>query len=164
MEMLDIIKKDRLPTGRTLERGAPLENGDYHLVVHVWIKCADGRYLISKRAPEKSFAGLWECTGGAAVAGETSLEAALREAREELGVILDPENGRLIKTCVFDDIGAICDVWQFEQEIQLCDVRLQEGETCDAKLAYPVEILDMRRSGTFITVYDYVEELFACFT
>lgn len=37
MELWDIYDKYRQKTGRTHERGNTMKEGDYHLVVHVWI-------------------------------------------------------------------------------------------------------------------------------
>ncbi len=38
MEIWDIYDKNRTKTNRTHLRGAPLASGDYHIVVHVWIR------------------------------------------------------------------------------------------------------------------------------
>lgn len=46
----------------------------------------DGRFLICQRPPNKRHGGLWEFPGGKCEGGETDLDAARRELREELGV------------------------------------------------------------------------------
>lgn len=51
----------------------------------------DGRYLICKRPPDKRHGGLWEFPGGKLEPGESYLEAARRELKEELKL----ENVRL---------------------------------------------------------------------
>ena len=89
-ELWDIYDINRKPTGRTVERGKPMKSGEYHIVVNVWIRNSKGEWLISKRTPNKHFPLLWEPTGGSAVSGESSFDAAIRETREELGVELDP--------------------------------------------------------------------------
>ena len=57
--------------------------------------------MISKRAPAKTAPGMWETTGGGAVAGESGLEAAVREVREELGIALRSESGRVFTRYTF---------------------------------------------------------------
>lgn len=51
MELWDIYDKDRNKTGRTMKRGEPMKDGDYHLVVHICIFSSDGKCLSSKGSP-----------------------------------------------------------------------------------------------------------------
>lgn len=148
-EVWDVYTRDRAKTGRTHVRGLPLGRGDYHLVVVVWVLNPDGRILISKRHPGKPHWPLyWECTGGAALAGEDSLTAALREVREETAVELDPANGRMLYAKLGDD--TIYDYWAFVQEVALEDTAPQEGEVVEIRFASLGEIRRMIRDGTFI--------------
>ncbi len=162
MELWDVLDENRNKTGRVHERGKPMAAGDYHLVVHVWIVNDNGEFLISKRTPNKPWPNMWECTGGSAVTGDTSLSAALREVSEELGIQLDPENGQLLLSRRRDgfDMPDFCDVWLFRQNIDIASVVLQEYETCDAKWATKDEILDMINKGEFVIFSDYTETLF----
>jgi len=56
------------------------------LVAALALVDADGRVLIARRPEGKPMAGLWEFPGGKVHAGETPEAAAIREAREELGI------------------------------------------------------------------------------
>lgn len=47
---------------------------------------ADGRVLLARRPPGKSFEGLWEFPGGKVAEGETPEAALIREIREEIGI------------------------------------------------------------------------------
>ena len=49
----------------------------------------------------------WENTGGAVLAGETSLEGALRELREETGLAAQPEALRLLDILCFQLVMVI---------------------------------------------------------
>ena len=142
-ELWDIYDKDRNFTGRKHRRGDPLSSGDYHLTVHVWLQHTDGRFLITKRAPNKGYAGLWECTGGSALAGDDSLTAALREVKEEAGLEVLPGNGRIILD--YQGWDWFTDVWLFRQHFDLDAVQLQPGETCDYRWATAEEILEMNQ-------------------
>lgn len=102
MELWDVLDENGIKTGRLVERGKSLERGDYHLVVFVWIVNSEGNFLISKRSQHKSGAGKWETVGGAVIAGETSLQSALREVKEELALTLKAEEGIFIKRLKFD--------------------------------------------------------------
>ncbi len=158
-ELWDIYDENRALTGRVHERGKPLAEGDYHLVVHIWVRNTNGEFLITKREKDKiPFPDRWECTGGSALAGETSLDAALRETFEETGI--DHTNAK--KTCIIsyrrgDWFG---DVWLFEADIHLDDVILQTGETTDKRFADKETVLAMKHCHEFCD-YDYIEAFMA---
>lgn len=49
----------------------------------------EGRFLIGPRPPGAPLAGLWEFPGGKVVAGESPEQAAVREALEETGLVVE---------------------------------------------------------------------------
>ena len=157
-ELWDVYDANRQPTGRLHPRGQELAEGDYHLVIHVWIRDSHDRYLLTKRSPNKGYGGMWESPGGAAQAGDDSLSACLREIREETGLQLDPARGKIIKT--YQEDHFICDVWLFRQDFALEDVVLQPGETCDKRYATREEILEMHEEGRFVP-FQFIEEVLA---
>lgn len=157
-ELWDVYDENRRPTGRLHPRGQELAEGDYHLVIHVWIRDSQGRYLLTKRSPNKGYGGMWESPGGAAQAGDDSLSACLREIQEETGLQLDPARSKIVKT--YQEDHFICDVWLFKQDFALEDVVLQPGETCDKRYATREEILAMHQEGRFVP-FQFIEEVLA---
>ena len=157
-ELWDVYDENRRPTGRLHPRGKELAEGDYHLVIHVWIRDSHGRYLLTRRSPNKGYGGMWESPGGAAQAGDDSLSACLREIKEETGLTLDPARGKIVKT--YQEDHFICDVWLFKQDFALEDVVLQPGETCDKRYASREEILAMHAEGRFVP-FQFIEEVLA---
>lgn len=160
-ELWDVYDADRKKTGRLHRRGNPLREGEYHLVVHIWMQNREGEFLLTKRSPDKGFPNMWESTGGSALAGDDSLTAALREVKEETGLSLDPCKGTLLFTQCLDDYFR--DIWLFHQDFDLNDVILQPGETTDKMYASPDSILQMQKNGEFVP-YSYLEELFTQLT
>jgi len=160
-ELWDIYDAERKETGRTHRRGDPIPPGDYHLVVHVWIRSGD-RYFITRRAPEKeAFPLSWEVTGGSALAGEDSLAAALREVKEETGITLRPENGVIFQSVRREGkFSDFLDVWLFRQEVSLDDFVPQPGETIDAQLVTPEEMRAMVHEEKACFIFRHMEPLF----
>ena len=150
MELWDVLDYDGNPTGRTHVRDEPMAEGDYHLIVDVWIQNALGEYLITKRAPGKFLPNLWEPTTGCAIQGDTSLSAALRETLEETGIALKPENGKLIGRFHYAPFNTILDVWLFRQNCDLEEIVLQPGETVDAMWATANTVKSLIREGRFL--------------
>ena len=98
-EIWDLYNENRELLGKDHVRGEQLPIDGYHLVVHVWIRNSKGQYLISQRSANRpTYPLMWECIGGSVVKGEDSLLGAIREAKEEVGVDLMPENGQVLFT------------------------------------------------------------------
>jgi len=164
VELWDVLDEHGNKTGRLHKRGKPLQPGESHLVVHIWIVNQKAEFLISKRALNaEMWPSMWHTTGGAAVAGDDSLTAALRETKEELGVDLDPNNGQLFKQhsrpCK-QDIGAfvLMHAWLFRQEVDIASVLCQPEEICDAMWASKDEIRQLVAENKFYP-YSYLEEV-----
>jgi 8-oxo-dGTP pyrophosphatase MutT (NUDIX family) len=66
------------------------------------ITSADGKFLFGKKYAEKggSFIDFWHIPGGGVEPGESLAEAAIREAKEEVGLELDKSQLQLI-----DEVG-----------------------------------------------------------
>lgn len=85
------------PTGRMHRRGDPdFPDGLFHLVSAVCVVRADGLVLITQRAVAKDWPLSWEFPAGSALAGETSVDAAVRELREETGLEVSPDSLELV--------------------------------------------------------------------
>lgn len=156
-ELWDVYDEDRNLTGRTHRRGDPLKTGERHLVVHVWVRNREGKYLLTKRAPTKGYPNMWECTGGSALAGDDSLTAAIREVKEETGLTVHADHGRCVYT--YKIRNNFTDVWLFDTCASIEDVVLLEGETTDAKYATRQEIMQMYHEGVLVP-FPYIEHIF----
>lgn len=141
MEFNDIYDKNRKLTGRVHKRGTPWKKNEYGLVVCVWVYNDNGQLLLTRRAPEKSFAGTWENSGGAAKAGETSLQAITRELFEETGIKGEESDFQLIETgrnrnCHYD-------FYCIHRNVPIEDIVLLPGETDDVKWATYEQVHEM---------------------
>ena len=127
MEINDIYDENRQLTGRLHRRGTPWGPGEYGLVVCVWVYDGYGRILLTRRAPEKSFAGTWENSGGCARAGEDSLCAIVRELAEETGIRAEGEEFELLTT--IRDKNTFYDHYCLKRHLPVEQILLQPGET-----------------------------------
>lgn len=131
MEFNDIYDRNRRRTGRLHLRGTRWRRGEYGLIVCVWVYDGKGNLLLTKRAPEKSFPGTWENSGGAAKAGESSRRAIARELYEETGIRAAEEDFELLESR--RDRDAFFDFYCLKNNTPIEQIVLQEGETTDAK-------------------------------
>lgn len=143
MEYSDVYDANRNLTGRRHLRGTPWKKGEYGLIVCVWVYDGKGNILMTRRAPEKSFPGTWENSGGAAQAGETSRQAIARELYEETGIRVAPEEFELLDSR--RDRDAFFDFYALRNNTPVEEIVLQPGETTDVKWVSFQEVHQMIR-------------------
>lgn len=143
MELWDAYDGEfRRMEGVSLVRGEPIPEGVYHMVCDVLVRHTDGSYLLMRRDPRKHYGGLWEATaGGSALRGETPLDCARREFREETGIRAEElrELGR-VRSANTHYVEFLCETdWPKDR------VTLQEGETVAYRWVSREELIAMRK-------------------
>jgi isopentenyl-diphosphate Delta-isomerase len=150
-ELLDIVNEWGESTGQVLDKSTIHAQGLRHRDVHVWV--TNGRDLLQQqRNSDKSIMpDAWDISvGGHVGAGESYLDAAVRETHEELGLLRTPKHFRRIGLVasrllfpgwehphhiVGDNFVA------YEPGLSLDDLRLQESEVQGARW-YPIAQLE----------------------
>lgn len=142
MEIWDAYLENRTKTGAYLERGKPIPEGLFHLVVEAIVIHEEGSILFTRRDTNKaSFPSHFEASaGGSALAGEDSLTAVLREIKEETGLIIQPQDCQRNHQFVKHQHACLFDVFIARTEADKSSVRLQAGETTDFVWVSPAEL------------------------
>lgn len=132
-------------------RGSKLNNNDFHLVVNAWIINDKNEFLITQRAKNKSHPLMWECTGGSALIHETSLDAATREIKEELGININKDSATLIGRTrrYYENCPDILDVWLFKSNVSIDEITIQKEEVNDVMWASREKLLELFNNGKF---------------
>ena len=132
MEFIDIFTKDGKFTGVSRPKHDPKKPGEYYRHVLIIMKTTDspapgegeGKYIVQQRSLKaKYYAGKWDMTGGAVMAGETPEAAAVREVQEELAITIPADELKLgfERTVEWDDgTGLLVSVF-------MCRVDVPEG-------------------------------------
>jgi 8-oxo-dGTP diphosphatase len=150
-ELWDIYDVSGVKTGETINRDEWPKEGQYHLVVHIWIRNAEGKWLIQKRADHVEWApGFWATTGGSAISGEDSITATIRETKEELGLDINASQMKFITRIIRNT--AFTDIWIAESNVRLNELVL-EHTVSDVRFVSAEELSEMIKAGEFI---DYV--------
>ena len=138
-ELWDVIDEEGNKTGRVIERGDELREGEYMMSVHIYLCNLQGEYLLQKRSMKKTLLpGVWDVTGGAVISGEDGCEAALREVYEEIGIKLEKKNLFHINTIRRE--RNIADIWFAVADFKLSDCILQEDEVDEIRFVSPYEL------------------------
>lgn len=160
MEVWDLYDKNRQKTNKRHVRGTALAAEDYHIVVHVWIRNNKGEFLLTRRHPNKHYPHLWECPGVSIVTGESSLDGAIREVEEEIGISLLKTNGQLVKSERRDCFNDFYDVWLFEQSFEISDTKLQEEEVTAVQWVTKLELEKMLHANNVVPTLCYFTSIF----
>ena len=159
MELWDLYTRERQLTGETHLRGEKLPPERYHLVVHVWIRSSNGQWLISQRASSRpTFPLKWECVGGSVTAGEDSLTGALREAKEEVGIDLDPAQGKLVNSTIREHFQDFKDVWRFTYDGPIDLGNATTDEVADMRWMTAEEVRRLYDTGELVHTLGYFFE------
>ena len=156
MEYWDIYDRDKKPTGRTMKKNDwNMKDGEFHLTVLGVLKRPDKKFLITQRVMTKSWApGHWEVSGGGVKAGETSREAVNREVLEETGIDVSGIKEDFLYTYSRENPkegdNYFVDAYLFTVDFELNDVKIQEEEVMDYKLATLKEIKKIAEEGKFM--------------
>lgn len=131
MEIVDLLNNRKELTGEICERNS-VPDGKYRLSIHIWIVNDKSEILIQQRsANRKKFPNMWTNTGGACIAGETSIETVFRELKEELNITPNIDNLELIAS--YKREKDYVDVWLLKQNINITDLKFNDNEVQDAK-------------------------------
>ena len=147
MELFDVINSDGSKTGVVKERGVAHREGALHATVHTWIVRPNDKsgydVLLQKRSLCKdSNPGSYDISSAGHVdAGDETLESALRELQEELGIQATEEelmevgthrgqfeavfHGRLFKD------NELSTVYLYQKPVDIEKLTLQESEVSE---------------------------------
>lgn len=156
-ELWDIYDENKRKTGKVAERDVTvMKDGEYHIVVNGIILNLKNEILIDKRRLDKKFGGLWECSGGSILKGETSLEGVLRELREELGIVFSEDEAIFLKEikrvkvpCDFKDL------WLFRRDIRDEEITMPDGEAIEFKWVSIDEFVRLFERGEMVPTVDF---------
>ena len=156
-EYWDVYDKFRNRTNKIIQRDSAerLKIGEYHIVVTGIIENSNKQILITRRNKNKKlYPGLWECTGGSAKTGESSIDAIIREIKEEIGIEFIQEEGKFLGT--IQKKNYFRDVWKFKRDISKKDIYYNDGEVIDSKWVSLDEYVGLYNKGEVAPSGDFV--------
>ena len=156
-EYIDIVDEAGRFTGRRALKSEAHLNGWFHNTIHVWLYSQNGDILLSQRSAKKIiFPLLWDVSAAGHVdSGESILDAAMRETREELGLELSSRELKAVgvyKHMSTYDSGRIMDFEFHHAHIaplnaELNELVLQEGEVDAVKLVTHQEFFELLKGS-----------------
>lgn len=100
MEYIDIFDENNNPIDKVKEKTQAHEDGNFHRTAHIWIMNDKKELLLQKRsATKKSHPNCQDISGAGHIrTGESVIDGAIRELKEELGVEVEEKDLEYIAT------------------------------------------------------------------
>ena len=161
-EVFDIYSRDGKYIGTELKSICHSENpGFYHKPVWIWIINSKNEILVQKRAAcKKNHPNKWDMpSAGHVVAGETSIEGAIRETYEELGIETKESDYKFIGEYIVDKSFEIAQVYLLKMDLDIQKLNLQKEEVSEVKWLSFNDFKDLFYSKEFVPFDDEYREL-----
>ena len=149
-EMIDVLDAQGVPTGQVMTKGEIHRTGTLHRTVHIWIVTSQGDLVVQRRGPNmETFPNRWDISSAGHIsAGESSLQGAIREMKEELGLIVDNHDLELLGIVQIESFyknGTYIDreyqdVYLTQRNINLSQLTAQQSEVSGIKLISWIEL------------------------
>jgi isopentenyl-diphosphate delta-isomerase len=154
MEYFDILDSKGEPLGYTESREKSHKLGLWHATIHLWIVNDSEQVLLQQRHWNKQTdPGCWDISvAGHIEAGQTPMEACLRETQEEIGAVLIETEIEFIATLPHQ--SPIQNLQQTDNEFQhifICRKNLEISELTPQ----PSEVLELK----WMDLKEYFHEL-----
>jgi isopentenyldiphosphate isomerase len=137
-EYLDVLNEEGEMTGGTLSYKEVHQKGLIHLTARVWFVNSKGELLVQKRSLNKRiYPGLWDAgVGGHVSSGETSVEGAQKETREEIGLEIPAEEYKFLfrirapKKKYYEDLidNEFNDIYVVYKDLEIDKLKLGKNE------------------------------------
>lgn len=159
-EVWDLYDINKNKTGKTHIRGERLEKGEYHIVINAWIINSKKEVILTKRHPCKNFPNMWECTEGSILKGENSLDGAIRELSEEIGVVFEKKDAFFLTSFMLKNTHSIVDSFLFKRDLDISSLKLQENEVTEAKWVGEKEYREMCKRKEIVYSLRYFFDIY----
>ena len=159
MELVDVLNKQKEFTGEVTDKHK-VPAGCYRLSVHIWIINDKGELLLQQRlSTAHKFPNAWSNTGGAVKTGESSIDGAIRELKEELGISVAKEELEFIAS--YKRPRDYADVWLLNKNIDINDIVMAEDEVQAVKWTKKEEFEELLKNNKAVrSSYDYLKLYF----
>ena len=135
----------------------------FHKTVWLWIVDTNGKVLVQLRSKNKSFMpDLWDIScAGHVVAGESTINACIREAKEELGLTLSQNDITFctqIVSCQFNEFGQF---YITKLDPSAHSITLQKDEVQEIRWLEYSDFVSLLYSDEFVPHHSECKDIFA---
>lgn len=98
-------------------------------------------------------------SAGHVIAGESSIEGAIRETKEELGVETTKDDYMYIGEFIYDETWEIAQIYLLKKDLKIEDLKLEKEEVSEVKWLSLEEFKEIFYSSEFVPFNDEYRSL-----
>lgn len=146
-EFMDVYDENKNKTGKIINRKDrdKLNENEFVICVHCWIINSKKEILLTQRSMNVNRGGKWEDTHGGLRVGETSIDGMIRELNEELGINVNSNELKLVKTLKRKNVFRDCYI--LLKDIMLESIKFNDNEVMNCKYVTKNELKEIIESG-----------------
>jgi len=151
-EIWDLYDKNGNRANIIIPKGGTIPKEYYHLVVEVYVITNESEILVTKRVHSKLWwPDEWENTQGSVISGENARQAAVRELKEETGIVVNENTLMHIFDYIHENNPSIFVGFITFVDKNRIDIKMNTAEVAEYKFLRYEEFED------FIMKYNFVE-------
>ena len=126
MEYLQVFDENKKMLNEKIERDLKktLTGNKFFMVILLFIENSEGKFLLQKTSEARN--SEIATTGGHVTFGDDGFKTTLKEAKEELGLTLEPSELKYVDTYTYK--CAYTEIYYVKKDINIDDIKLQEEE------------------------------------
>lgn len=169
-ELIDIFDENNISLNKTMMKSKAHKTGAWHRVSHIWIYNSKGEMLIQHRNQDKEIhPNLWDIgAAGHIPAGETEIDGAIRETKEEIGLKITAKELEFVEikkgmgnpdNVIQNNEYAYIYLLKYEGKIE--NLRMQKEELQGLKFIKLVKLKTelKKNSKIYVPHFDYWDEM-----
>ncbi len=155
-EKFDVLDGNGNKTGKVETKKHVHDNSLWHGVAHTWIFNSTGQILLQRRHAASGWgADKWDLSAGGHIqTGENPQQGAIREAFEELGLVITDDQLIFINKVTterdgFNSLPHKTIAWNYlvKVDMDITELKLQDGETAEVKWFDPTKLISELNSN-----------------
>lgn len=162
-ELIDVLDSKGNKTGIIKKKSDIKKDGDYHRAIAVLVINNNNEILMQKRSSNKKvYPNLWSIfVKGHVQAGESSIDACIRELNEEVGINITSNELNYLYT-IYEEVikenfieRMFYDTYILRKDFNLNDITIQEEELSEIKLVDSNKVISLIENNDKSLVPNY---------
>ena len=149
MNKWDLYDKNFNKSGKVINENEEIPDDLYHYSVNIWIVKSKHQHLLVRNTLNYNihYPGFWNSINGNVLSEETPIECSIKSVKDKIGIEIDENDFEKLDTKTRDPYHYIYETYIVRKDINLNDIKFNDGCVVQAKWVDIKEIYNMIENG-----------------